>query len=272
MSQAKQKVILITGSNSGIGHATAKKAVEAGHIVYGGARRQDTFPAIKTLGAHPLCIDVTDEASMIEAVRYVEAQHGAVDVLVNNAGFGQMGAIEDITNEQWLRQYETNVFGLVRMTQLVLPKMRQQKSGNIINISSAGGEFTFPLAGAYHSTKYAVESISDALRLEVKQFGIKVVLIQPGPVLTPLAHSSAQSLTVTPDNPYSDMMQAFHKMSQQTTGYIMPERVASVIVKVMGASNPRPRYKVGMMGHMMPLFRTVFSAWLWDRFVGSFYR
>ncbi len=174
MSKKDQKVILITGSNSGIGRATAEQAVKQGHTVYGGARRQEAFPDIQAVGAHPLCIDVTSERTMVEAVRYIEQEHGAVDVLVNNAGFGQMGPIEEITREQWLRQYDTNVFGLVRMAQLVTPEMRRKKSGRILNISSMGGEFTFPLAGAYHSTKYAVESINDAMRFELKAFGIQV--------------------------------------------------------------------------------------------------
>ncbi|MBC8100517.1 MAG: SDR family NAD(P)-dependent oxidoreductase, partial [Armatimonadetes bacterium] len=191
MKQAKETVVLITGSNSGIGNATAKLAAAAGYITYGGARREATFGAIQAVGAHPIALDVTDDAMMRAAVAEIEAKHGAVDVLINNAGYGQMGPIEHITREQWLQQYDINVFGLARMAQLVIPAMRRQGSGRIINISSAGGEFTFPLAGAYHSTKYAVESINAALRLELKPFGIQVVTIQPGPVATPLAQSAA---------------------------------------------------------------------------------
>ncbi len=270
--QAKHKVILITGSNSGIGLATARQAAAAGHIVYGGARRPETFPDIAAVGAQPVRLDVTDEASMVEAVRQIEAQHGAIDVLVNNAGFGQMGPIESITREQWLSQYETNVFGLVRMTQLVIPAMRRRKQGQILNISSMGGEFTFPLAGAYHSTKYAVESINEALRFELKPFGIHVTTIQPGPVQTPLAQAAASSLPARPDDPYAGLIAAFQKMSQQNIGYLAPEQVAAVILRVIDSRQPQPRYKIGLMAHLMPSLHKLLPDRLWDGVVGSFYR
>ncbi len=266
-----ENVVLITGSNSGIGNATAKLAVEAGYITYGGARRIESFPAIQAVGAHPVHLDVTDEKSMVEAVQYIEAKHGAVNILINNAGYGQLGPIETVSHDQWLRQYQTNVFGLVRMAQLTIPAMRQQKRGRIINISSMGGEFTFPLAGAYHSTKYAVESINDALRFELKPFGIDVVAIQPGPVATPLSHSAASSLKVAGDSPYHSVVDAFSKVSQQSTGYLAPERVARVIMQVVQAQHPRPRYKIGMMAYLMPLMRIVCSDRMWDRMIARFY-
>ena len=271
MTQKASRVILITGSNSGIGKATAEKAVKQGHIVYGGARQRENFPAIQEVGAHPVHIDVTDEQTMVAAVESIERRHGAVDVLVNNAGYGQMGPIEAITREQWLHQYNTNVFGLVRMAQLVIPGMRHQQSGRILNISSAGGEFTFPLAGAYHSTKYAVESINEAMRYELKPFGIHVITIQPGPVSTPLAHSAANSLHAEPDSPYWGMVQAFQRTAQNTMGYLTPERVADAILCAMTSRNPRPRYKIGMMANTMPLIRSFLPDRLWDRFVGLFY-
>ncbi|MBC7872184.1 MAG: SDR family NAD(P)-dependent oxidoreductase [Chitinophagaceae bacterium] len=271
MQQGKDKVMLITGSNSGIGNATAKLAVEAGYIVYGGARRQDTFPAIQAVGAHPLCIDVTNEQSMTDAVKQIEAKHGAVDVLINNAGYGQMGPVEAITHEQWLHQYETNVFGLVRMAQLVIPAMRQEKHGRIINISSMGGQFTFPLAGAYHSTKYAVESINEALRFELKPFGIDVITIQPGPVTTPLAHSAINTLQVSPESPYNTLIQALQRISRQSIGYLSAERVAKIILRAAQAPHPKPRYKIGTMAHTLPTLHTLFSDRMWDRMMARFY-
>jgi NAD(P)-dependent dehydrogenase (short-subunit alcohol dehydrogenase family) len=239
--------------------------------VYGGARRRETFAAIEAVGAHPVVIDVTDEQTMQDAVKLIEQQHGAVDVLVNNAGYGQMGAVEEVTPEQWRRQFETNVFGLVRMSQLVIPGMRRQGRGRIFNISSMGGEFTFPLAGAYHATKYAVESINEAMRFELRTFGIDVISIQPAAVSTPLAHRTMQSLTVSPDSPYYALMQAFQRMSEQTTGFIAPERVAEVIVKAADARRPRSRYKIGIMSQMLPLMHTLLPDRMWDRMIGRFY-
>jgi NAD(P)-dependent dehydrogenase (short-subunit alcohol dehydrogenase family) len=265
------KVMLITGSNSGIGNATAKGAVAAGFTVYGGARRQETFPAIQAVGAQPLCLDVTNEDTMVAAVRQIEAKYGAVDVLVNNAGFGQMGPIEEITREQWLYQYETNVFGLVRMAQLVIPAMRHQGRGRIINISSMGGEFTFPLAGAYHSTKYAVESINEALRFELRPFGIEVITIQPGPVSTPLAATAVDTLPTLPDSPYVEISGALRRMSQRNMGYISPEQAARVIVNAAQAQRPRPRYKIGMMAQALPMLHTLLSDRMWDRLMSRFY-
>lgn len=271
MAQVANRVMLITGSNSGIGNAVAKRAVQAGFTVYGGARRQETFPAIRAVGAQPICLDVTEAGSMAAAVEAIEARHGAVDVLINNAGFGQMGAIEDITREQWLRQYETNVFGLVRMAQLVIPAMRRQGRGRIINISSMGGQFTFPLAGAYHSTKYAVESINEAMRFELKPFGIDVITIQPGPVATPLAEIAVSTLHTPPDSPYADMMAAMRRISESSMGYITPERVAKVIVNAAAARRPQPRYKVGTMARVLPALHTLLSDRMWDRVIARFY-
>jgi NAD(P)-dependent dehydrogenase (short-subunit alcohol dehydrogenase family) len=265
------KVVLITGSNSGIGNAIAALAVKAGYITYGGARSRTNFPAIQSVGAFPIHVDVTDEQSMVEAVAQIEAKHGAVDILINNAGYGHMGPIETITHTEWVRQYETNVFGLVRMAQLVIPAMRQQRSGRIINISSMGGTFTFPLAGAYHSTKYAVESINDALRFELKPFGIDVVAIQPGPVATPLAHAAVNDLRVSEDSPYRSLVDAFYNVSQQSTHYLLPEQVARVIMRVARVHYPRPRYKIGMMAHIMPLVHTLLSDRMWDRLIGRLY-
>jgi NADP-dependent 3-hydroxy acid dehydrogenase YdfG len=265
------QIMLITGSNSGIGNATAKKAVNAGFITFGGARRKEAFDTIKSVGAIPILLDVTSKQSMQDAIQLIEAKYGAIDVLINNAGYGQMGPIEEVTLDEWRRQFNTNVFGVIRMTQLVIPAMRQQHRGTIINISSAGGEFTFPLAGAYHATKYAIESISDALRFELKPFGIRVAVIQPGAVSTPLATATAESIQATVDSPYQSLINAFRRTSQQTVGYIAPEQVARIIIKAAQASQPRTRYKVGMMARMMPTMRQVLSDGLWDRMVRRFY-
>jgi NADP-dependent 3-hydroxy acid dehydrogenase YdfG len=160
--------VLITGCSTGIGRATAEHLAKAGHLVYATARRAEAIADLEAAGCHTLALDVTDESSMRAAVEQVVAELGAVGVLVNNAGYSQSGAVEMVSMEDVRRQFETNVFGLTRMCQLVLPGMRAQGSGRIVNISSMGANFTFPGGGVYHATKYAVEAISDALRFEVR--------------------------------------------------------------------------------------------------------
>ncbi|MGH3533080.1 MAG: SDR family NAD(P)-dependent oxidoreductase, partial [Mycobacterium sp.] len=171
------KAVIVTGCSTGIGRATAQRLAKAGHVVYATARREESVADLRDAGARTLALDVTDEASMHAAVERVVAEQGAVGVLVNNAGYSQSGALETVPMADLRRQFETNVFGLVRMCQLVLPGMREQRWGRIVNISSMGANFTFPGAGAYHATKYAVEALSDALRFEVKKFGVDVVII-----------------------------------------------------------------------------------------------
>src|SRR3954451_14708409 len=172
--------VLITGCSSGIGRATAERLAGAGWDVYAPARKPETLSELEARGCRTLALDVTDEASMRAAVEAVEGEHGAVGALVNNAGYSQSGAIETVPMEKVRAQFETNVFGLVRLCQLVLPGMRRQRAGRIVNLSSMGGKLVFPGGGFYHATKYAVEAISDALRFEVKGFGIGVVLVEPG--------------------------------------------------------------------------------------------
>src|SRR5919202_21025 len=174
------KAVLITGCSTGIGRATAERLAASGHTVYATARRPESIADLEAKGCKTLALDVTDEDSMTAAVAAVEQAEGAVGALVNNAGYSQSGAIEDVSMESVRRQFDTNVFGLIRMCQLVLPGMRRQGSGRIVNISSMGGKLTFPGGGFYHATKHAVEAISDAMRFEVGGFGVDVVLIEPG--------------------------------------------------------------------------------------------
>ena len=186
------KVVLITGCSSGIGQAAARRLNRAGHVVYASARRPETLAGLATEGCRTLPLDVTDEDSMVAAVGRVEQEQGRLDVLVNNAGYGLYGPVEQLEPAELRRQFETNVFGLVRLCQLVLPGMRARRSGRIVNVSSMGGRTTLPGGGAYHGSKYAVEAISDVLRLEVRRFGIDVVLIEPGVVRTPWSEQALQ--------------------------------------------------------------------------------
>ena len=196
------KAVLITGCSSGIGHAAAIQLADAGWKVYATARRPETLPDLRDRGCQTLALDVTDEASMQAAVEAVIEAEGAVGVLVNNAGYSQSGAVETVPMDDTRRQFETNVFGLLRMCQLVLPGMRAQRWGKIVNISSMGGRLTFPGGGLYHATKYAVEALSDALRFEVRGFGVDVIVIEPGLTVTRFGDTATAS--VQPDSgPYA---------------------------------------------------------------------
>src|SRR5256714_3296857 len=194
MAEGGTRAVLITGCSTGIGRATAERLAKRGHTVYATARRPESIADLEKQGCKTLALDVTDEESMTAAVAAVEQAEGAVGALVNNAGYSQSGAIEDVPMEQVRRQFETNVFGLVRMCQLVLPGMRRQRFGRIVNLSSMGGRVTFPGGGFYHGTKYAVEAISDALRFEVRGFGIDVVLIEPGLIKTEFGDTVAKEM------------------------------------------------------------------------------
>ena len=180
MAQHDHDPVLVTGCSTGIGRAVVEDLLLQGHTVWATARRPDTLADLADRGAHVTALDVTDEASMSAAVAEVEATHGSVGTLVNNAGYGEYGAVEEVDMDKVRAMFETNVFGLARMCQLVLPGMRRAGKGRIINIGSMGGRFTFPLGGYYHATKYAVEALTDALRMEVTAFGVDVALVEPG--------------------------------------------------------------------------------------------
>src|SRR3954453_4311006 len=188
------KAVLITGCSTGIGRATAERLAAGGHTVDGTARKPESIADLEAKGCRTMALDVTDEESMRSAVEAVQQAEGAVGALVNNAGYSQSGAIEDVSMESVRRQFETNVFGLLRMCQLVLPGMRRQGSGRIVNISSMGGKLIFPGGGIYHATNHAVEAMSDALRFEVRGFGIGVSIVEPGLIKTEFAAAAERSI------------------------------------------------------------------------------
>jgi len=245
--------VLISGCSSGIGAATAVALVKAGHTVYATARQIETLADLEALGCRPLVLDVTSEDSMITAVNAVEAEHGRVGTLINNAGLGEYGPIEETALDRVRAMFETNVFGLARLTQLVLPAMRRSRSGRIVNIGSMGRQITFPVSGFYHATKYAVEAISDALRVEVKPFGIDVILVEPGLVRSNFENRmneglEAEAATYDADTAYAGLLAASEKKT--TGGYANdflatgPEPVAAVILRAVESSRPRSRYVV----------------------------
>jgi NAD(P)-dependent dehydrogenase (short-subunit alcohol dehydrogenase family) len=277
MAIDKSRPVLITGCSTGIGRATAEKLARDGWNVYATARRPDDIEDLKQAGAKTMALDVTDEGSMSAAVSTIENADGPIGGLVNNAGYSQSGAVETIPMDSVRRQFETNVFGLMRMCQLVLPGMRKEGSGRIVNISSMGGKLVFPGGGVYHATKHAVEALSDALRFEVAGFGIDVVIIEPGLIITEFGETAVGSMAANEDGPYAKFN---HDVAAATAGAYEggmarfgggPETVANKIEKALTARRPSTRYKVtASAGVIMGLRRTMTDR-MWDRFVKSQY-
>ena len=243
----QQKVILLTGASSGIGRETAIRLARQGHHVYGAARRLQLLQSLQAQGVHPLQLDVTDPSSCAAAVQAVVSAEGRIDVLVNNAGYGHFGAVEDVPLSEARRQLEVNLFGLACLTRLVLPHMRHQHSGRIINTSSIGGHFTSYLGAWYHVSKYAVEAFSDALRMELRPHGIHVVLIEPSSIRTPWGEIAAQHLEevaqpaspASPSSPSSSVPSASPSSPSSSVPSASPSSTASRPVS-SGAISSRP--------------------------------
>lgn len=248
--------VLITGCSSGVGHAAARLFREAGFETFASARDPSTLEDLRALGCRILRLDVTDEAARVAAVNAVEKEFGAVGVLVNNAGYGQYGPLEEISLDALRLQFETNVFGGLRLSQLVLPAMRAKGFGRIVNVSSVAGRVSILGGGAYHSTKFAIEALTDALRPEVEPFGIDVVNVLPGPIATHFEATLLQDIPDTgPDSPYASFKM---RLAQRMRDFLNPKHfdvltaddVAKVIVKAATARRPRTRYNVGMVAKL----------------------
>lgn len=270
---SRSKVVLITGCSSGIGRATALRLAAANHHVYATARKPEQLRELAEHGCRTLALDVTDEASTSAAVAVVEQAHGAVDVLVNNAGYSQSGAIEAVSLDRIRAQFETNVFGAVRLIQLVMPAMRARRAGTIINLSSMGGKLVFPGGGFYHASKYAIEAISDALRFEARGFGIDVVLIEPGLIksgFSEAAVSTMQSAASVYDEFHAAVARATKESYERGPLAKLagrPDDVAKVIEKAIAARRPRARYVVSPSGKLLLAQRKLLSDRLWDWFL-----
>lgn len=267
-------VVLVTGAASGIGKATALHLKKAGFDVYASARSVSKLGELEAAGCKTVALDVADETSRVAAVQQIEKESGGVEILINNAGYSQSGAVEEVTLEQWQRQFDTNVFGAVRMCQLVLPGMRARKSGRIVNISSMGGTFTFPGGGAYHASKYALEAFSDALRFEVQGFGVKVIVIQPGLIRSGFAEAVGHNLATVPGSPYAGFSAAVGKATEEV--YVKgplaklagdPEDVAAVIEKALRAKSPKARYTVSASATFLMTQRWLMPDSVWDGFL-----
>jgi NAD(P)-dependent dehydrogenase (short-subunit alcohol dehydrogenase family) len=274
----RSKAVLVTGCSTGIGRATAERLARGGWTVYATARKPESIEDLAAKGCKTLALDVTDEQSMRSAVEAVEAAEGAVGVLVNNAGYSQSGALETLPLDNVRSQFETNVFGLLRMCQLVLPGMRRQRYGRIVNLSSIGGKVTFPGGGAYHATKFAVEAISDVLRFEVSPFGIDVIVIEPGLIKTNFSEAAVGSMSdIQADGPYGEFNTAVASTTTNAYEGILsklgagPDAVARVIEKAISRRRPRTRYPVTPSARFMLTQHAILPDRLWDRMVGTAY-
>lgn len=240
------KVALVTGASAGIGTATALRLLNDGFIVYGVARRTDRLAELAQKGVRVFAMDVTNDDQMQAGVQKILDEAGRIDVLVNNAGYGSYGSLEDVPISEARYQFDVNIFGLARLTQLVLPTMRAQRSGTIVNISSMGGKLYAPMGSWYHSTKFALEGLSDSLRLELRPFGIRVVIIEPGAIKTEWADIARDNLIKqSRDTAYAKQANAVAKTLGQELGS-KPEVVARAISKAVRSRRPRPRYAIGL--------------------------
>ena len=256
-----QKVVLITGASSGIGKETAKMLAEKGYKVYGAARRTERMEDLKKYGIIPVSLDVTNQKSIADTINKILSEEKTIDILINNAGYGSFGALEDIPIEEAKRQFEVNIFGLAELIKQVLPSMRKQHNGKIINVSSMAAYFGEPNGSWYHASKAALDRLSDCLRMEVKSFGIKVVLIQPGMIETEwskiagenLLKTSANSVYASMANKQAEQMPKMYRLASK------PEVVAKTICKACLKKNPKTRYKTGgyakqmvFLAHLLP--------------------
>ncbi|WP_175279735.1 oxidoreductase, partial [Secundilactobacillus collinoides] len=238
------KTAIVTGASAGIGKATAKRLHQQGYEVFAGARRVEKMQDLAAIGVHVHALDVTDQNSNQVFVTDVLAQSSTIDVIVNSAGYSAQGALEDVSPEEAKRQFDVNVFGLMNLTQLVLPTMRHQRAGKVINISSIGGQIYSPLGGWYYASKHALEALSDTLRMEVKRFGIDVIIVEPSGTKTEWGGIATQKLLdQTPtDSAYRDIVDRYVKNSGFSNFSTTPDTIADLILKAITARKPRTRY------------------------------
>ena len=263
------KTALVSGASSGIGAATALALLDAGFEVFAGARRLDRLAPLAEKGARSLLLDLTDEASIVAAVETATGKSGRLDVLVNNAGYACCGALEDVPLAEARRQFEVNVFGLARLCQLGAPLMRAQRSGKIVNVSSMAGKFGEPFAAWYHASKFALEGLSDCLRMELAPFGVDVILIEPGMIRTAFVAFVKESLLKSSGaSAYAEYARrhvAMLERGEASSVPSAPEGVARTIVKAISARRPKARYPTGGAARSMLFLRAVLPDRMFDR-------
>lgn len=264
-----EKVVLITGASSGMGFSGAQQLIDAGFIVYATSETLEGMEPLEDSGAKIRLLDVTDEATMRTCVDEIIDSEGRVDVLINNAGYGSYGALEDVELSEARRQFEVNVFGLARLTQLVLPHMRARRSGLIVNISSVGGVTSEPHGAWYHATKFAVEGLSDCLRQEVSQFGIRVVVVRPGAVRSNWSPIARQHLLNTSgDTAYGDLVCKHASfLAGIDKGASEPSVIGKAMVEICEAPKPKTRYARGKSARTALVLRRAMSDRMHDRFL-----
>ncbi len=263
------KTVLVTGASSGIGEAIARRLLADGYRVYAAARRLERMAALSAAGAKLLSLDVTDEASMSAAIEAIVSGDGRLDVLVNNAGYGSYGALEDVPLEEGRRQFEVNVFGLARLTQLALPIMRRQGAGKVVNITSIGGKMYEPFGSWYHATKFAVEGMSDCLRVELEPFGIDVIVIEPGAIKTEWSAIAREHLLkYSGQGAYAQGAQMHARLlaaADAGASPSPPEVVAKTVARALAAARPRTRYATGAGAVPILALRWLLSDRMFDR-------
>lgn len=263
------KTVLVTGASSGIGHATAIYLAQNGYNVYGAARRVEKMQDLKPHGVKPISLDLTQDASMLACVEQIHKEAGSIDVLINNAGSGFYGSLEDVPMADARHLMEVNLFGAARLIQLLLPNMRKNKYGKIVNISSVGGKVGLPLGVWYHASKFAIEGLSDALRNEVKQFGIDVIVVEPGGTKSEMTGIGTEYvMRVSANTVYKDLAKSIVKMYTNMKG-AEPIVIAKLIKKGIEAKNPKTRYLGGAMAKPMLFLRSILPDKLFDRIVMS---
>lgn len=268
----QRSIALVTGASSGIGKDTALELSNSGFIVYAAARRVNLMQDLAEKGIQPIALDVTDEESILQCISKITEEQGRIDILVNAAGYGCFGAIEDVPLDEARKQFEVNLFGLARLIQLVVPEMRKNRYGKIVNISSMAGKVWMPFGGWYHATKFALEGFSDSLRLELKPMGIDVIIIEPGGIKTDWGIIAADNLkNVSANGAYaktagivSDSMAKLYSSAHLSS----PKLIAQVIRKAVTARKPKTRYLVGFMAKPLVFAKAIIGDRAYDRLLG----
>lgn len=269
----EKKVIILTGVTGGIGQEIAKLLVKEGHKVYGGARSLKKLDEVKEIGAETMPLDVTDEESVKSFVMAVKEKEGSIDALINNAGYGEYGPIETTSIDEAKKEMDVNVLGMVRMSQMVIPIMREKGKGTIINMSSMGGKFTTYMGGWYHASKYAVEALSDAMRMELSPFGIHVAIVEPAGICTDFGGIAAQNLRNSAagtvyQNDAEVVAKGYETMFSKVSFAIgSPVKVAKKVGKIVAKKKPRTRYRVGPFATTLVILRNIIPNRLFDRFM-----